>query len=139
MSQTTVNVTTAQITRLYDQPTLIMPAPGAGLAYIVHQVAFVYYVGTNQPLAPPSGSMLVLQFDSTLYGKGYQVTTTNTIPFINQSMNCFTANVGSGNIYTSSGGANKGLYLSNTIGNIGASGSNSTLSLTLWYDIIGVV
>jgi len=137
MSVAYVKLITSQIGQLYDSPALIMSPPGVGLAYFVHQVAFAYFKGTLQALNPPKGSILALEYGSASRAEGPWAAKTNCIPFLNQTANVFTGPVGCQDVYQDQD--NKGLYLSNTVGNIDTTNSDATLVLTIWYDTIGAV
>jgi hypothetical protein len=138
MNQGTTTLSSSSICGMYDKPVLLLPPdsdPNNG--YVIHSASFVYFKG-QLPFSVPNGSQMVMQYQGTLYGKGPKIITIDCAQFLAQNNSSFCSQVGQSSYNPIIFSKGKGIYLSNTVGNISNQTNDCSLQISIWFDVINM-
>lgn len=130
----TVNLTTAQIQGMSAAPVVILPAPGAGLTYIVHALRFsIVFAGALFT----GGGIINGQYGVTALGGGEDATNAFAATFLTAtSASKFCYMTGNDTVaLTAAGTANQSITLTNGTAPF-AGGGTSTGKVEVWYSIV---
>lgn len=129
-----VDLTTAQIRTMYTTPVVILPAPDAGLTYIVHGLKFsLLYAGALFT----GGGVINAQYGTFTAGTGEDATNTFAATFLTATASgkfCYITGNDSATL-TSNGTLNQPLTFTNSSA-VFAGGGTSTGKVEVWYSIV---